>query len=391
MPRHLHIDPSRGIAEETLLAGLLSLGAPLEAVQEAVGRITAPGVRLRLAPAEVVLHGVKGLSVRLEPEALPEEPPGTFGEVRRRVEGALAPGRTRDRALGALDALAQATARTAGSGTEADEVQSAEGLRTAVYLVAVAAALEALSIESVTCGPLPLPAGEVAASSGPIPSPVDAALELLRGRSVGAPVGAEAVTPAGLALATSLAEPGPPPSMILLAWGTGVVADRVSGPPPRLRLFLGEREPEGETEPLLVLEANLDDLSAEILATLPAACLEAGALDSWLVPALMKKGRPAHVLHALCAEERSAAVQEAVFRHSSTLGVRRYRIERASLERSWEEVRTPWGAVRIKVARRGGEVLNRAPEFEDCRALSNRTGVPLKQVYAEALAAALRR
>jgi uncharacterized protein (DUF111 family) len=203
----------------------------------------------------------------------------------------------------------------------------------------------------------------------------------------------EVVTPTGAALARSVATSfGPPPPMVLEEVGSGFGTTPCSARPNCLRLFLGQTEERGLTrESLLVLEANLDDLPAEVLATLIETCLVAGAVDAWLTPALMKKGRPGHVLSVLCGDEVAWAVEEVVFRHSSTLGVRRTRHERDALERSYEEVETPWGAVRVKVGHLGGEIVNRAPEFEDCRRLAERAGVPLKEVYAAALAAVLPR
>jgi len=119
-----------------------------------------------------------------------------------------------------------------------------------------------------------------------------------------------------------------------------------------------------------------------LLGPLIPRLLEAGALDAWITPTLMKKGRPGHVVSALCAPGRVGAVEEVFWRETSTLGVRRARWERTCLERSWETVTTPWGRVRVKVGYRDGRVVQRAPEFEDCLAAARRGGVPLKEVYA---------
>ena len=135
---------------------------------------------------------------------------------------------------------------------------------------------------------------------------------------------------------------------------------------------------------LFVLEANIDDMSAELLALLPGVCLEAGALDAWLAPVLMKKGRPAHLVSALCPPESADAVERALFLHSTTLGVRRHEVERAELDRDWLTVETPWGPIRVKAGRLDGEIVNLAPEFEECAAAASRAGVPVREVMAEA-------
>lgn len=137
---------------------------------------------------------------------------------------------------------------------------------------------------------------------------------------------------------------------------------------------------------LIMLEANLDDVSGEILALLPQLCLDAGALDAWLVPIIMKKGRPANTLKALCRPDDVDSVQAAIFRHSTTLGVRRHTVERVSAKRHWETVTTAWGEVRIKVGTLDGEKINSAPEIDDCIRLSEESGVPVKDIYARAMA-----
>lgn len=138
---------------------------------------------------------------------------------------------------------------------------------------------------------------------------------------------------------------------------------------------------------LIVLEANIDDMSAELLAGLIQVCLDAGALDAWLSPILMKKGRPAHMLSALAEPGVVDAVEGAIFRNSTTLGVRRYEVARREAERSFVSVPTSWGEVSVKVASLGGREVNAAPEHGDCERLARACSVPVKEVYAEALCA----
>lgn len=140
-------------------------------------------------------------------------------------------------------------------------------------------------------------------------------------------------------------------------------------------------------EKLLVLEANIDDMSAELLAGLIGVCLDAGARDAWLSPILMKKGRPAHMLSALCVPERADAVERAIFVNSTTIGVRRYEVARRAAERVFERVATPYGEVTVKIASLDGEPVNVAPEYDDCERLAREKGVPVKEVYNAALSA----
>ena len=136
-----------------------------------------------------------------------------------------------------------------------------------------------------------------------------------------------------------------------------------------------------------VLEANLDDLSPQLLAAALDSILAAGALDAWIAPVTMKKGRPGHLFGAICDDARRSAVETEMFRQTSTLGVRATRVERRVLDRELIEVETAYGKVRVKVGRLGGTIANVAPEFEDCRQAAERQGVAVKEVMAAALSA----
>jgi hypothetical protein len=224
------------------------------------------------------------------------------------------------------------------------------------------AALKSLGVAEVTRSRFPLPSGGDA----------EVTARLLAGCEVGgsfAPMDA-----AGVLFMLTAARFEDSPSFVL---------ERAEGEAPRV--FLGRRSRE-DKEALLVLEANIDDLSPEILALLIDCCIGAGALDAWLAPVLMKKGRPSNTLGALCRPEAAEEVRKAIFLNSSALGVRETRVSRTALERFWEVARTPWGEVRVKIARLDGKVVNRAPEFEDAAALSKNSGVPVKEIMAVALA-----
>jgi pyridinium-3,5-bisthiocarboxylic acid mononucleotide nickel chelatase len=142
-----------------------------------------------------------------------------------------------------------------------------------------------------------------------------------------------------------------------------------------------------EAEPLWVIEANLDDLSPQLVEVFIQKALESGALDAWAQPVVMKKGRPGLILSALCREAQKEALSLVFFRETTTLGVRSYPTERYSLQREWSSVQTRFGVIRVKVGRLGEEIVNAHPEFEDCRAAAKERGVSVKVVMSAALAA----
>ncbi len=386
MPLHVHIDPFTGAAGDMLLAALVHAGAPAEGVVSAVRSLRISGVEsLDVTFEPRTDHGVSGLGmrVRVRPERQPAH--RRASELREVLLSAPLDDAVLRHALRALDLLAGAEASV--HGTSADTVRFHElgGVDTLVDLVGVAQALKLLEAEGVSCGPLPLGRVSIRCAHGVLPGPAPATLEILKGVPVeGAPIALETVTPTGAALVRSLCTSfGPAPGMTLRAVGTGFGTTRLPDRPNCLRVWVGDL-PSTPRDAVVVLQANVDDLPPEIVATLVDTCLEAGAVDAWIAPVVMKKGRPAHVVSALCPPERADAVERALFVHSSTLGVRRSLWERRCLERSWQTVQTPWGPVRVKVAVLDGEVVNRAPEFEDCLALSRSSGIPLKRIYQEA-------
>jgi uncharacterized protein (DUF111 family) len=175
------------------------------------------------------------------------------------------------------------------------------------------------------------------------------------------------------------------PEMSIEAAGYGAGTRRWDDAPNLLRAVLGKTA--AQDEAAWVLETNLDDLSPQLLAIALEAALAAGALDAWIAPLTMKKGRPGHLFGVLCGESARAAVEAVIFRETSTLGVRATRVSRSVLDRELVEVATEYGKVRVKLGRSQGKLLNAQPELEDCRLAAERHGVPVKEVQAAALSA----
>jgi uncharacterized protein (DUF111 family) len=145
----------------------------------------------------------------------------------------------------------------------------------------------------------------------------------------------------------------------------------------------------GQGEDAVVLETNVDDLDPRVWPDVLARLLDAGALDAWLTPILMKKGRPGHTLHVLARLGDEAPLAELVLTHTSTLGLRRTAIARSVLDRAWAPVEVLGGTVRVKVGSRDGRIVHVAPEYEDAAELARVAGVPVAQVLTLAAAAAV--
>lgn len=241
--------------------------------------------------------------------------------------------------------------------------------------------------------PIEVGGGTVACAHGKLPVPAPAVAILLEGLvTYSSGNWGETVTPTGAAIVRALLEhsqsmgAAAPP---LVARAAGYGAGTREFPVANLfRIRLGDEAPDilmpraGGT--VVELTANLDDMSPEWVGDVTQELLAAGALDAWVTPAVMKKGRPGWVLAVLAEPEREGALTDQMLRCTTSLGVRRMERQRTVLERSWQVVATPYGPVRVKIAGRGGDVWNSAPEYEDCRARAQEAGVPLKEVYQAA-------
>jgi uncharacterized protein (TIGR00299 family) protein len=258
-------------------------------------------------------------------------------------------------------------------------------------IVAAAVAIDWLGA-SVVCSPLPIGRGTITTAHGALPLPAPATLLCLRGiPTYDARIDAELVTPTGAALAATVAqrfEEWPSMRVSRVGWGSGSrdLPDR----PNLLRAVLGDpADARASSSDVLVFETNVDDQSGELVAHAMAEILGAGALDAWLTPITMKKGRPAVLLSATAEPERRDAVAASFFAHTSTLGLRVRRSGRIVRARRMIEVATTYGPVAVKVADGDGYERTFAPELDDCARLASAHRVPVKVVYAAALAAAL--
>jgi uncharacterized protein (TIGR00299 family) protein len=286
-----------------------------------------------------------------------------------------------------------------------------------VDIVAVSAGIHHLQIQTWYCSPLNIGGGMVVCAHGTFPVPAPATADLLRGvPTYSAHVQKELVTPTGAALLRAL-NPifGQQPAMRVEQIGYGAGTRNPKDFPNVLRIHIGEAvdtsdiahspistshagesvntesAPHGkhiyrESETVVVLETALDDLSPQILAYVAETALAQGALDVMLTPVIMKKGRPGTLLTILCNPSESSSLQRLILQETSTLGIRIRQDRRTCLERSHKTVQTIYGDIRVKIGSLGDEVVNAAPEFEDCRVAAIQHNVPLKEVQRSAIA-----
>jgi uncharacterized protein (TIGR00299 family) protein len=385
----LWVDASAGASGDMLLGALVGAGADLAVVQAAVDALGTEPVRL--TARQVTRAGLA--ATKVDVDAPDSDVHRTWPDVRALIDGAGLEAAVRDHALDVFARLARAEAAAHGVDPEEVHFHEVGALDSLADVVGTSAALHELGVSEVSCTAVAVGQGTVRTEHGLLPVPGPAVLAVLA--EAGAPVGSggvdgEACTPTGAALLASMVDSwGGLPDLRVHATGTGAGGRDPEGRPNVLRAVLGERAaPSDSATHALVLEANVDDLDPRVWPSVLTALLAAGASDAWLTPILMKKGRPAHTLSALVPPEAVDAVRRVMFTESSTIGVREHRVEKQPLQRETRTVTVGGVAVRVKVARLDGQVVNVSPEYDDVAAAAATLARPVKAVLAAAAAAA---
>jgi len=365
------------------LAALVAAGAPLPQV---ITFLQGLGVPFDLATEHVEVNGVGALRAVVEhPE---ERSHRTFADIRALLRAADLPERASMRALEAFRLLAVAEGSVHDEDPEGVTFHEVGAVDSIVDVVGSCVALELLGADTVSCGPLPMGTGVVDAAHGPLPVPGPATLEILRGSRVRwTEEPRETTTPTGAALMSSFAgneftDAAPPMTLRSVGYGAGRASLRDA--PNLLRAVVGEVE--GTVGDVELLEANVDDAPGELLGAAVERLLAAGALDAWLEPIVMKRGRGAYKACALVQPEDREPLARLLMRETGSLGVRHHPVGRTVAERRVVEVELPYGTCRIKIGSLDAEDFVVAPEYADAAKLASETGLPLPRVYEEARA-----
>ncbi len=392
--RTAFFDTFSGASGDMIVGALLDAGLPLDVLRRELDKLDLSGYELS---AERVSRGVIAatqFTVHVHHHAAADgghhHPHRNLRDITTLIEAADLSDSVKSRARRVFVRLAEAEA--AVHGTTIDEVHFHEvgAVDSIVDIVGAAVGLDELGIGRVVSGPLRFGSGTVQCRHGLLPLPAPATVRLAEGfPTEHTGIEGELTTPTGAAILTALAERfGTPPPMRLDGSGFGAgSADRAERPNV-LRLLVGTECGGPAADRVAVLEANIDDTSAEIIAHTAEALFEAGALDVFTVPIQMKKSRPGTLLSVIARPADRAALESIIFRQTTTFGIRRREDARSKLDRRTVEVELDGETVRVKLGLLDGEVITVSPEYEDCARVGRASGRPLRQVYADAVAAA---
>jgi uncharacterized protein (TIGR00299 family) protein len=414
MTRVLYFDCFSGAAGDMILAALLDAGLPLDALKDALGSL---GVEHELVVERVMRAGIAAthLSVRDKSHDHGHDHDlehghehghdhshahghshshhhehRTLAEIARIIDGSGLSAEGKSRAKGLFQRIGEAEAAIHNMPIENVHLHEVAAVDSIIDIVGAVFALEWFGADEIVSSPLNVGGGTVQIAHGSFPVPAPATLRLLTGVPVySSGQQAELVTPTGALLISDYSSSfGPMPAMVTHRVGYGAGTKDFGKLPNVLRVVVGERTSATTTaDTVLQLDCEIDDMNPQLFAPVSDRLLEAGALDVYLTPVYMKKGRPGTLLTVLLPADMRQAVTTVVFRETTTIGVRFHAVERDTLDREWREVTLAGGVVRMKLASRQGQVLNASPEFEDCLRVASVTGQPVKAVQAEAMRA----
>lgn len=394
--RIAYFDCIAGVSGDMILGALLDAGLPEATLRQRLAGLRLDGFDLRcqhVVKSTDTLRGDGFSATKVDVLVADDVPARHLPEIEAIVQESDLPRGIKEQGVAIFRRIGEVEARIHGSTLDQVHLHELGGVDTIVDVVGALVGLDALGIEKVYASPLPMGRGFVRSAHGPIPLPAPATIALLKGVPVvGSDLDVELVTPTGAALLSSLAAGfGPIPAMTLSGVGYGA-GGRDLPIPNVLRLLLGDQASpyNATTETLTLLETNVDDLNPEIYDYVMARLFDAGALDVYLSSIQMKKNRPATLLRALCRPDDAHALMAILFSETSTLGVRQQLVTRYCLDREIYTVETPYGPIRVKVARWGEDQVKAAPEYDDCRRLAEASSVPLREVYRAAERAAER-
>jgi pyridinium-3,5-bisthiocarboxylic acid mononucleotide nickel chelatase len=375
-----------GAAGDMLMAALLDAGADLAHVRATIDELGIDSSRLSVERTQ--RHGIAANKVRVNTGDDAHE--RSFTDITVMLDR-LSAGRVRDRALAAFTALAETEAAIHGMSIDTIHFHEVGSLDAIVDVVGVMAALESLGIDEVACSPIAQGIGTVRAEHGVLPNPAPAVVALLaraNAPTYGVDLPFELTTPTGAAILTTLAVGrfGPIPSMNVERVGYGAGGRTMAERPNVVQVVVGTAAastPAGVEA--VELAANVDDVTPEVLAHTVAALLAAGAHDAWITPIVMKKGRAAHIVHALADLARATEIRQVLLDETGSLGVRATRVERWPQARTDDTIYVEGQAIRVKRTASRAKI-----EHDDAAAAATALGWPLRDVMLAAEIEAVR-
>lgn len=383
-----YFDCFSGISGDMTLGALVDAGLPIEVLRSELAKLDLPGYTL--SSEKVRRSGLSATKVHVLLDEK-EQPARHLSDIEKIINGSSLFPAVKQKSLNIFQRLAEVEAKVHGTTPEKVHFHEVGAVDAIVDIVGSVIGLEHLGITEINGSPVNVGSGTVHTAHGKLPVPAPATVELLKNIPLySSSITIELTTPTGAAIISTLAASfGPIPQMVISRIAYGAGNKDLPGQPNVLRLMIGEPVSAYEEDTSIIIESNIDDMNPQLYDPLITTLMARGAQDVYLTPIIMKKGRPAILLSVLTDRGNSDTLLEVIFRETTSIGVRIHEVRRKKLSREVRTVETSYGKIRMKISRRGDEIMTVTPEYEDCKKLAEEKQVPLKTVMDEAKAKAI--
>jgi len=381
----LYFDCFAGISGDMTVGALLDLGADEKELMRSLDMLHLHGYRIEIKKA--LKNGISGtdFNVIIEEEHSHHSHHDhhhhsrNFKDISGLINSSPLDSFVKELSLKIFREIAEAESKIHAKSIDEVHFHEVGAIDSIVDIVAAAVCLNMLKPDKIISSPLNLGEGTVECAHGVFPVPAPATAEILKRIPVySSGIKKEMTTPTGAAIIKCIAEEfSSYPAMKIASTGYGL-GKRNLEVPNVLRLVIGETE---ISENKVMIETNIDDMSGEIFSYLVPRLFEHGALDVFITPIIMKKGRPGHVLSVMCEDTQVNPLEEIIFSETTTFGTRRYEVDRTELERTVSKVKTSYGEISVKKAYSNGKYLKFSPEYDECADAAKKHGVPVREVY----------
>jgi hypothetical protein len=374
-----YFDCFSGIAGDMIIGALLDAGLELSALKRELKKLPLTGYQIKAYKTEK--KGIRG--TKFEVKAPEEKIHRNLKDIFKIIDKSSLDKKIRDDSKKIFRRLAEAEAKVHGVSVDKIHFHEVGGVDAIIDIVGAVIGLDILKVDKIYSSPLSFGKGFVKFSHGKFPVPAPATVELCKNIPIRyTDIEGELVTPTGAAIITTLAEFSHRLDFKIEKIGYGAGSMDLKEIPNLLRVMIGEKNLDLEQDEILVLETNIDNTTPEVLGYLTEKLIEKGALDVYLVPVIMKKGRPGTILSVICNIDKLNELSSLIFSETGTIGLRTQFHLRKKLSRKIKVVKTRFGKARVKIVEYG-EKIHISPEFEDCRILADKNNIPLREVYKE--------
>lgn len=387
--KSLYFDCFSGVSGDMILGALVDSGVEIETIKNELGKLNLSGYSLKVY--QTTRGQISGTKVDVELAEVQNDSTHHgrhLSSIKKIIKESTLSEEIKKRSLHVFQKIGMAEAEIHNIPLEKVHFHEVGALDSIIDIVGSVAGIVSLGANKIYASAINTGEGMVKCDHGRMPVPAPATVKLLEGiPCYSSGVKKELATPTGVAILSEMVDEfGSLPQLKIQSSGFGAGCHEIESTPNLLRLIIGEMDDiNGSDKNMIMIETNIDDMNPEFYDHISQRLFDAGAVDVFSVPILMKKNRPAQKLSILVPYVDFQKIQKIVFEESTTFGLRYYPVNRAILDRKNVTVETQYGSVNVKIGSLNGEVLQIAPEYEDCKILAKEKQVPLKQIYNETL------